>query len=31
MVMIWAKRLLPGEVVHTSNGPLGVGVWPAGI
>jgi ketopantoate reductase len=31
MVMIGAKRLLPGEVVHTSNRPLGVGVWPTGI
>ena len=28
MVMIGAKRLLPGEAVHTSNGPLGGGAWP---
>ena len=31
MVMIGAKRLIPGEVVHTSAGPLGVGTWPAGL
>ena len=31
MVMIGAKRLVPGEVVHTGAGPLGVGTWPAGV
>jgi 2-dehydropantoate 2-reductase len=31
MVMIGAKRLVPGEVVHTGAGPLGVGRWPAGL
>ena len=31
MVMIGAKRLVPGEVVHTSAGPLGVGTWPSGL
>lgn len=31
MVMIGAKRLVPGEVVQTSAGPLGVGRWPAGL
>jgi 2-dehydropantoate 2-reductase len=30
MVLIGAKRLLPGEVVHTSAGPLGIGRWPSG-
>jgi 2-dehydropantoate 2-reductase len=30
MVLIGAKRLVPGEVVHTSAGPLGVGRWPSG-
>ena len=31
MVLIGAKRLVPGEVVHTSAGPLGVGRWPTGL
>jgi 2-dehydropantoate 2-reductase len=31
MVMIGAKRLVPGEVVHTSAGPLGIGTWPTGL
>jgi 2-dehydropantoate 2-reductase len=31
MVMIGAKRLVPGEVVQTSAGPLGVGAWPTGV
>ena len=31
MVMIGAKRLVAGEVVHTSKGPLGVGTWPSGL
>ena len=30
MVLIGAKRLLPGEVVHTGNGPVGLGTYPAG-
>jgi 2-dehydropantoate 2-reductase len=30
MVMIGAKRLVPGEIVHTSAGPLGIGRWPSG-
>lgn len=31
MVLIGAKRLVPGEVVHTGAGPLGVGRWPSGL
>jgi 2-dehydropantoate 2-reductase len=31
MVLIGAKRLAPGEVVHTSAGPIGVGRWPRGL
>jgi len=31
MVLIGSKHLVPGEVVHTSSGPLGVGVWPTGL
>jgi 2-dehydropantoate 2-reductase len=31
MVMIGAKRLVTGEVVHTSAGPLGFGTWPSGL
>jgi 2-dehydropantoate 2-reductase len=31
MVLIGAKRLVPGEVVHTGAGPLGVGRWPTGL
>jgi len=31
MVLIGAKHLVPGEVVHTSAGPLGVGAWPTGL
>jgi 2-dehydropantoate 2-reductase len=31
MVLIGAKCLTPGEVVHTSKGPLGVGTFPKGL
>ena len=31
IVLIGAKRLVPGEVVHTGNGPVGVGSYPAGL
>jgi len=31
MVLVGAKRLVPGEVVHTGNGPVGVGTYPAGL
>jgi 2-dehydropantoate 2-reductase len=31
MVLIGAKRLAPGEVVHTGPGPLGIGRWPSGL
>lgn len=31
MVLIGAKRLEPGVVVHTGNGPVGLGVYPAGL
>jgi 2-dehydropantoate 2-reductase len=31
MVLIGAKRLVPGEVVHTGAGPLGIGRWPTGL
>ncbi len=31
MVLIGAKRLNPGEVVHTGNGPVGVGTYPEGL
>jgi 2-dehydropantoate 2-reductase len=31
MVLIGAKRLEPGVVVHTGNGPLGVGAFPEGL
>ena len=31
MVLIGAKRLVPGEVVHTGNGPVGIGTYPAGL
>jgi len=31
MVLIGAKRLVPGEVVHTGNGPIGIGTYPAGL
>ncbi len=31
MVLIGAKHLIPGEVVHTAAGPLGVGTWPTGL
>lgn len=31
MVLIGAKRLNPGEVIHTGNGPLGVGTYPEGL
>jgi len=30
MVLIGAKRLVPGVVVHTGAGPLGIGRWPSG-
>ena len=31
MVLIGAKCLTPGEVVHTAKGPLGVGTFPKGL
>jgi 2-dehydropantoate 2-reductase len=31
MVLIGAKRLEPGVVVHTGNGPLGIGTFPEGL
>jgi ketopantoate reductase len=31
MVLVGAKRLVPGEVVHTGNGPVGIGTYPAGL
>jgi len=31
MVLVAAKRLVPGEVVHTGNGPVGIGTYPAGL
>jgi 2-dehydropantoate 2-reductase len=31
MVLIGATRLVPGEVVHTGNGPVGIGTYPAGL
>jgi 2-dehydropantoate 2-reductase len=31
MVLIGAKRLNPGEVIQTGNGPLGVGTYPEGL
>jgi 2-dehydropantoate 2-reductase len=31
MVLVGAKRLKPGEVVHTGNGPIGIGTFPAGL
>ncbi len=31
MVLIGAKRLEPGIVVHTGNGPVGVGTFPEGV
>ena len=31
MVLIGAKRLNPGEIVHTGNGPVGVGTYPEGL
>jgi 2-dehydropantoate 2-reductase len=31
MVLIGAKRMVPGEVVQTSKGPLGIGTWPSGL
>jgi 2-dehydropantoate 2-reductase len=31
MVLIGAKCLVAGEVVHTSQGPLGIGTWPRGL
>lgn len=31
MVLIGAKCLVPGEVVHTGKGPVGVGTYPSGL
>ena len=31
MVLIGAKRLEPGVVVHTGNGPVGLGTYPEGL
>ncbi|MBM3223688.1 MAG: 2-dehydropantoate 2-reductase [Candidatus Tectomicrobia bacterium] len=31
MVLTGATRLRPGEVIHTGNGPLGVGTYPLGL
>ena len=31
MVLIGAKRLEPGVVVHTGNGPVGIGTFPEGL
>jgi 2-dehydropantoate 2-reductase len=31
MVLIGAKRLVPGEVVHTAKGPVGIGTYPSGL
>ncbi|PYM67574.1 MAG: hypothetical protein DMD79_00740 [Candidatus Rokuibacteriota bacterium] len=31
MVLIGAKRLVPGEVVHTAKGPVGIGTHPSGL
>jgi 2-dehydropantoate 2-reductase len=31
MVLIGAKRLEPGIVVHTGNGPVGIGTFPQGL
>jgi len=31
MLMFGAKRMVPGEVVHTNSGPFGVGCWPSGL
>ncbi|MGQ4809858.1 hypothetical protein NKDENANG_03294 [Candidatus Entotheonellaceae bacterium PAL068K] len=31
MVLIGAKRLKLGEVVHTGNGPVGIGTYPQGL
>jgi 2-dehydropantoate 2-reductase len=31
MVLIGAKRLVPGTVVHTGNGPVGIGTYPGGL
>ena len=31
MVLIAAKRLVPGEAVHTGNGPVGLGRYPDGL
>jgi 2-dehydropantoate 2-reductase len=31
MVLIGAKCLVPGEVVHTGNGPVGIGTYPTGL
>jgi 2-dehydropantoate 2-reductase len=31
MVLIGAKRLEPGIVVHTGNGPVGIGTFPEGV
>jgi 2-dehydropantoate 2-reductase len=31
MLLFGAKRLVPGEVVHTNSGPIGIGCWPSGL
>lgn len=31
MLLIGAKRLTPGVVVHTGNGPVGIGTYPQGL
>jgi 2-dehydropantoate 2-reductase len=31
MMLVGAKRLVPGEVVHTGNGPVGIGTYPTGL
>lgn len=31
MVLVGAKRLVPGVVVHTARGPLGLGTFPEGV
>ena len=31
MLLIGAKCLVPGEVIHTGNGPVGVGTYPTGV
>lgn len=31
MVLVGAKRLVPGEVIHTGHGPIGLGTYPQGL